>query len=306
MTTRQGLLSVFLAALLFSTSGSAQAIAKAGSTPLSVGATRLFIGGFLLVLLLPLFGQDRRDVVRLWKSPAVLLAGAAAGLYQVTFFAGVKGAGVALGTLLVVGSAPVFAGLMGFIVFRHKPAMSWAIATIVCLVGLVLLSKEGISGGSPTGVALSLIAGLAVATYTVSAKQVLNRGIHPTMLMASTFVFGGLFLIPLYVQEPLGWLLQPRGYLLAIYLGIFTMVAANWLHVRGLSALGPAPVTTLMLAEPLIATILGVVVLGENLDAVAVAGLALVLVGLLLQGGVLAAKKKAPEGAFSAGARERT
>ena len=291
MTTRAGLLSIFLAALLFSTSGVAQAVANAGSTPLSVGASRLFVGSLLTILLLPRLGLSRSIVIKLWKSPAILIAGLCAGTYQVTFFAGVQDAGVALGTLIVMGATPIFAGILSFAFLKQKLAASWAIATTVCLVGLTLLSIEGIDGGSPRGVALSLFAGLAVSGYTVAAKKPLDEGVPPIAVMASTFAFGGLFLIPLYVQEPLQWLLEPRGYLLALYLGIFTMVAANWLHVRGLSVLQPAQVTTLMLLEPLMATLLGIVILDEVLSFAATIGVVLVLAGLLLQGGVLARKR---------------
>ena len=291
MTTRQGLVSIFLAALLFSTSGVAQAIAAAGSTPLSVGASRLFVGSFLTILLLPRLGISRSSVVKLWRSPAILVAGLCAGTYQVTFFAGVQNAGVALGTLIVMGSTPLFAGLLSALFLKQKLAASWVVATSVCLVGLTLLSIEGIDGGSLQGVAMSLFAGLAVSGYTVAAKKPLDQGVAPLAVMASTFAFGGLFLIPLYVQEPLRWLLEPRGFLLAIYLGVFTMVGANWLHVRGLSVLPPAQVTTLMLLEPLLATLLGIAILHETLSLVATGGVVLVLAGLLLQGGVLARKR---------------
>ena len=291
MSTRQGLVSIFLAALLFSTSGVAQAVAQAGSTPLGVGASRLFVGSILTILLLPRLGIARSIVVRLWKSPAILIAGLCAGTYQVTFFAGVQDAGVALGTLIVMGSTPLFAGLLSLLFLKQRLAISWFIATVVCLGGLTLLSIEGIGSGSPQGVFLSLLAGLAVSGYTVAAKKPLDSGVAPIAVMASTFAFGGLFLIPLYVREPLTWLLEPRGFMLALYLGVFTMVAANWLHVRGLSVLPPAQVTTLMLLEPLLATLLGIVILDESLSAIATGGVVLVLAGLLLQGGVLARRR---------------
>jgi DME family drug/metabolite transporter len=53
------------------------------------------------------------------------------------------------------------------------------------------------------------------------------------------------------------------------------------LFARGLRRLTPGETATLTLAEPLTATGLGVLVLGERPGAVAVAGAALVLAGLL-------------------------
>jgi drug/metabolite transporter (DMT)-like permease len=62
------------------------------------------------------------------------------------------------------------------------------------------------------------------------------------------------------------------------------------LLARGIRGLTAGPATTLMLADPVVATILGVVVLGETLAPVAAAGMLLVLAGLLLQG-VLVARR---------------
>ena len=56
------------------------------------------------------------------------------------------------------------------------------------------------------------------------------------------------------------------------------------MFVRGLAVLPAGPVTTLMLAEPLVATILGVAVLGEHLGVSGVLGVVLLLIGLLAQG----------------------
>jgi drug/metabolite transporter, DME family len=290
---RQAVTSVLLAAVLFSTSGVAQQVAGAGSTPLGVGVMRLSVGGLFIVLLLPLFGQRRGDVIRLWRRPSVVIASVGAGGFQVTFFASVEQAGVALGTLIVVGSAPVFAGLLGWVFLRHRPLVSWAVATTVCVAGLALLSATGITGGSVAGIALGLVAGLSIATYTVAAKQVLDTGIHATLLMASTFCLGTLLLIPLFVMQPLAWIGTARGLLLVLYLGVFTMAVANWLHVRALSVLGPAPVTTLMLAEPMVATLFGVLLLSEAIGSLGLLGMVLVVIGLGLQGIWLARDRSA-------------
>ena len=54
------------------------------------------------------------------------------------------------------------------------------------------------------------------------------------------------------------------------------------------------PVTTLVLAEPLVATLLGVSLLNERLAALGLAGAAFVLAGLSLQG--FAASRRMPVG----------
>ena len=97
-------------------------------------------------------------------------------------------------------------------------------------------------------------------------------------------------LLPVLLAQPLAWLAAPGSVGIALYLGVVTMGVANVLFARAVHGLTPGPVTTLMLADPVVATVLGVVVLGERLAAPAIVGVVLLLGGLLLQG-VLAARE---------------
>jgi DME family drug/metabolite transporter len=73
-----------------------------------------------------------------------------------------------------------------------------------------------------------------------------------------------------------------------LYLGTVPTAVAYVLFARGLRHLPAGEVATLTLAEPLTATALGAIVLGERPGAVALAGVALVLAGLA----VLAAPRR--------------
>ena len=283
--------SVLLAAVLFGTTGTSQALGPDGTTPLGVGAARLAVGGLALLLVLPLLGGRTRDAVALWRTPLGLAAGLCTALYQVCFFAGVDRVGVAVGTLVTIGSGPVFAGLLAAVLLGERPARAWGVATALCVAGLALLSGGGLSG-EPLGIALALLSGLAYAAYTVAAKS-LMRSQGSSTVMASAFGLGGLVLLPVLAVQPVGWLATPGGVLLAGYLGLVTTTLAYVLFGRGLAVLPAGPVTTLVLAEPLVATALGVGLLDESLSAAGVAGAALVLAGLVLQG-VAAGRSRGP------------
>jgi DME family drug/metabolite transporter len=281
---RRAVAAVVLGGILFGTAGTARALESSGTTSMGVGAARLVVGGLTMLLVVMALGRSPVAALRLWRTPAGLLAGACAALYQVGFFASVQQTGVALGTLVTVGSAPVLAGLLAWVVLRHRPSRAWAGATALCLVGLVLLSADGLELGRPSGVALALLAGLAAATYNICAKTLLDKGVPVLDVLTGTFLLGGLLLLPWLLATPLGWLTTPGGILLAAYLGVATMAVANLLLAYGLKRLPPGPVTTLTLTDPLTATTLGVVVLSETLAGRAWLGLGLVLLGLVLQG----------------------
>jgi DME family drug/metabolite transporter len=65
-----------------------------------------------LLALLPAIGVRRAEVLALWRTATGVLTALCTAIYQVCFFAGVERAGVAVGTLIAIGSGPVLTGLL--------------------------------------------------------------------------------------------------------------------------------------------------------------------------------------------------
>jgi DME family drug/metabolite transporter len=206
-----------------------------------------------------------------------------AAAYQPFFFGAVARSGVALSTLVTVGVGPVYAGLLGWAFLRHRPTRAWLLATLVAVVGLVLRSWGELRLGDGVGLLMALVAGLGAASYVVAAKHELDRGGHAVELPGAAYLLGSLLLVPFVLRESLAWVVTPSGLGVALYLGVVTMALANVFAVQGIRGMSPGPASTLLLADPLTATVLGVAVLGETLTSPAVVGLVLVLVGLVLQ-----------------------
>jgi DME family drug/metabolite transporter len=285
---RGSILLVVLAGVLFGTAGTARALGPVSASPTAVGILRIQAGALALFAVMPLLGTSRRRLPVLWRRPQIVVTALAAAVYQPFFFLAVSRTGVALGTLLAVGAEPVFAGLLGWVALRHRPTRGWLAATAVAVTGLVMRSAGGLSGGDALGILLALGAGFASACWNVAAKHQLDRGATAPEVSAASFVLGGLLLTPLLLGQPLGWIASPDGAILVLYLGVATMAVANVLLARGIHGLAPGPAATLMLTDPVVATLLGVVVLGEALSPFAALGVALVLAGIGLQGLVVA------------------
>jgi DME family drug/metabolite transporter len=268
---------VLLSALCFGTTGTAQALGPDGTEPVVVGAARVAVGGALLAALAWRRGGE-------WPRLPLLLGALGVAGYQLTFFAAVDATGVAVGTVVALGSGPVFAGLLA----RERVSARWAAATGLAVLGVAVLVAAGASAEiDPGGVALALGAGLSYATYTVAAKALLAQH-PPEAVMARLFGIGALLLAPVLAVEGLGEVGSPGGVALAVYLGAVPTALAYVLFARGLRHLPAGEVATLTLAEPVTATALGVVVLGERPGAVAILGVLLVLAGLA----VLAAPRR--------------
>lgn len=270
---------VLFAAMLWGTTGTAQALAPPTASPAAIGAVRLALGGVALLLLAGRRGFLRRGGT--WPLWPVLIAAGCMALYQLSFFAGVARTGVAIGTIVGIGSAPILAGLLAFVVEHERPEPAWWVATTLAVVGCGLLLQGGgadvrVDGA---GVLLALGAGGAYAAYTLASKRLL-RYQPPEAVTALVFSLGALLLLPLLFTVDLSWLRQPRGFLVALHLGLVTVTVAYLLFVRGLLSVPAATAVTLTLAEPLTAGMLGVFLLGERLPWSALGGVGLLLAGL--------------------------
>jgi drug/metabolite transporter, DME family len=100
-------------------------------------------------------------------------------------------------------------------------------------------------------------------------------------VMAASFSLGALLLVPVLVLGDSGWIATGDGLAMALFLGAVPTALAYVLFARGLRHLTPGETATLTLAEPLTATGLGLLALGERPGAVAAVGAGLVLAGLL-------------------------
>lgn len=314
LTVARGRLLVLLSAVCFGTTGTARALGASDVSPVAVGAARIVVGGLLLALVavaarrmfapaathrrvaagVNILGADPPSR-RLWAVAAVGAVGVAA--YQPTFFAGVARTGVAVGTVVALGSAPVLTGLLQWAVLRRLPGRWWVAATALGTAGVAVLALTG--GGDarldPVGVACSVGAGASYAVYTLASKRLLDGGWSVTDAMGAQFGGAAVLMLPVLLVAGTGWLGTPRGALTALFLGVVPTALAYLLFARGLAATSAADTATLTLLEPVTAGLLGVALLDERISASAGVGVLLLLSGLavLLVPGT---RRAAPDG----------
>ncbi len=274
----KGCLFVIAAAVLWGTTGTSQALAPPASTPQQIGALRLLLGGGVLACYSLL--KNRHDFKRV-----SVLQGLAGGLfaatYQLCFFWGVSMTGVAVGTMVAIGSAPVFAGTLDGIFFRRHPAGRWYLSTSLALAGCLFLTLSGSIEINVFGIVLAAGAGLSYAVYTLFMKKMLDS-VSAETVAATIFCFGALFLSPLLMRGNLSWVMTPGGILATIHLGLFATALSYIFFCKGLRLIPVPTAVTLSLAEPLTAGFLGVLLLREELSGSGWTGMLLILSGLIM------------------------
>ncbi|WP_241980932.1 EamA family transporter [Cryobacterium sp. MDB1-18-1] len=302
---------IVLAAVCFGTTGTAQALGALGgaqASATSLGAARIVFGGALLTILAFAValaerrrrsagaGADRdgdsdrelgrvRGRLRGSSGALVLLGAAGVAAYQPAFFTGTAQNGVAVGTLVALGSAPVLTGLLEWGWFRRPPGIRWACATFVAATGVAALSGLYSGGGGPVtalGIAGSLGAAASYAVYTLSTKLLLDRGWSPTTAMGATFGAAAVLMLPVLLASNPAWLAQPAGLATAAWLAVVTTALAYTLFARGLRGLPASQVSTLTLVEPVTATALGIFLLHEDFTPATICGILLLVTGLAI------------------------
>jgi DME family drug/metabolite transporter len=294
--TSIGAFALILSSVLWGTTGTAASFLPADVSPLAIGASTMAAGGILLFLV------SARAAVAAVRDPAargwLLLGAVGVFVYPLAFYSGMAEAGVAVGNVVALGSGPVFAAVFEWLWERRGLSTRWLVATAIAVVGIALLSvsrhSDDTAPGDPVvGVLLALLAGIAYALYTYASSRAIAVGHSGRGVMGGMFGLGAVPLVPvlLVFGAPLLQSAQTVG--IAAYLAVGPMFVAYLLFGYGLTHLRSSVATSVTLIEPLVATVLAVVIVGERLQLPGWLGLALILTGVT----VLIAARQPPKAA---------
>ncbi len=272
-------LLILLAAILWGTTGTAQALAPENTHPIAIGATRLAVGGVFLFVIVLIRGKLN---VKEWPIKATILASLSMALYQPLFFSAVSITGVAIGTVVAIGSAPILSGLLEWVYVKTPPANVWWLSTFLSIIGclMLFLNKEAVYV-DPLGIFLALGAGLSFACYTLVSRDMVQK-YSSLSVIAVVFTLSAIFLSPFLFIFDMSWIMSSRGIGVSLQLGIVATGVAYLLFANGLVHVSSSTAVTLALAEPLTAALLGVFLLGETLNKTSWLGIFLLLLGIVI------------------------
>lgn len=280
-----GILAVLAAAFLWGTTGTAATFAPSVG-PLAMGAAALGIGGILQAVIAA--HSLRRERPALSSRRGTVLAGAAGVLiYPLAFYSSMHLAGVAVGTVVSLGSAPIASGLLERVIERRRLSGWWMFAAALGIAGSAVLCAakmhDAPSETFPTvaGVIPGLIAGTTYAMYSWSAHRLMNGGIGRAPAMGAIFGLGGIALMPILLLTGAPLIASAQAVLVGLYMALVPMFLGYLLFGYGLTRVTPSAATTPTLAEPAIAAILAVVIVGERLPVIGWVGLAGICASLL-------------------------
>lgn len=283
-----GIIAVLIASILWGTTGTVATFAPDVSA-VAMGAAAMAGGGLLQALL------ASRGIIQaksqLYQQCHYLICGAImVALYPLAFYASMRLSGVTIGTVISIGSAPLFSALIEYLFDKSSVSKRWLVAALIGLLGIALLCFSESSSmheqGAPNniiwGVILALFAGFSYATYSWTARKMMQNGIASRIAMGTTFGLGAILLLPVLCLTITPLISSWHNASIGLYMATIPMFLGYVCFGFALARIAASLAITITLLEPIVAAILAVLVVGEKLTELGWFGTFLVLLCLIL------------------------
>ena len=283
-----GTIAILVASVLWGTTGTAAAFAPTLG-PLAIGAAAMGGGGLLQALVASRAIRENRQFIR--ENLLILLLGiVAVGIYPLAFYSSMHYAGITIGTVVSIGSAPLIAAILERFFDRKALSTIWFVSFVCGVLGVTMLSmgeSQAVLDSTNQwnkyfGIFLGLVAATTYSLYSWAAKKLIDRGVASKAAMGMIMGGGAVILLPTLLVTGEGLLQSSTNLLVAGYMMLIPMFLGYLLFGFGLKTVNASKATTLTLFEPLVAAIFAIVLLGEHVSWLGWIGMFLIFICILI------------------------
>lgn len=279
-TPRQGRVIAALAAVYLSWGSTYLGIkiALAELPPLFMMGIRFFLFGIGIYAYLRLRGAPNPSAREwLWSAVigAFLMLGGSAGVAYAEQWVS---SGIAA---LVIATTPLWTVLFAGIWKRWPNRLEWA-GMLVGLVGIAVLNFEGDLKANPLGAILLILAAMSWAFGSAWSQHLkLPRGM---MAGAAQMITGGaiVLIIGFSIGERVTAVPTWRSIGAVLYLGVVGSLVGFTAYTYLLSRVRPALATSYAYVNPVIAVLLGIWILGEQVHMSGLIAMVIIVMGVVL------------------------
>ncbi len=183
--------------------------------------------------------------------------------------------------VVLLYTAPAFVTLIAWRMWGEPLGARKLTALVLAFVGCALVARAYDPSQlelNVMGLALGLAAGFTYALYTVFSKSALERFSVWTALVYA-LLFGALFLAPLQTRDGFAPLLHPGAWFFLGTLALGPTLGSLALYSAGLQRVPASNASLVATIEPVVASTLAFLILGERLEWLQLAGGAMVMAG---------------------------
>lgn len=274
---------LFLALGVVSVGAAAILVRLADAPALTACVVRLGLGGAVLVVVAVAGGRpfpSGKQAVR------AVIGGALLALHFGLWIGSLSLTSVTASVVLVC-LQPIFVAIGGTLVLKERVSWRIAVGIAVALIGAVVVATDAtdehtastVSSGSSVGNALALAGAVAIAAYVLTVRSLRGDVLANAAVITTS---AAVFTVPaaLWAGAPL-WPTTSTSLLWLVALALGPQVIGHTALNAALRSLPAAVVSGSILLEPVIASSLAFVVLGEAAGARTLGGGILTLVGVV-------------------------
>lgn len=240
-----------------------------------------------VILLLCLLAAKRELLIIKWKDLWCFLG---TGLCSILFFNYCYFKTIVLADLSVAAvllyTAPSMVMVMSAILFGEKFTGRKVFALALAFGGCVFVT--GLIGSevclSTAGIITGLGSGLGYALYSIFSRFALQKGYHSLTIMCYTFLFAALGVLPLVEKGPLVQTVfdSPENVIFSLMFALVSTVLPYFVYTWGLQYVENGTASILASVEPVVATMIGIILFGERMSVLEFIGIMMVLVSIAI------------------------
>jgi drug/metabolite transporter (DMT)-like permease len=249
-------------------------------SPLELGAMRYL---FASILLLIIFIIKKDPLPDLKDIPWFFLSGFTGFAFYTFAFNQGSVTTCSSTTSILISTAPIITALLAGFFYNEKIKNICWIAIGVEFTGIVIISVfNGVLKLNP-GISWILIAALSISMYNIVQRKLLKK--YSTFQVTSFSIFSGTILLSLFIPSGISILMTVPFYqvLNVLWLGFFPGAIA---YLFWTNAIGKADkittVTNFMFLTPLLASIIGFIIINEIPSPATIAGGIIIVLGSVL------------------------
>ena len=291
MKDKKALIALIITVLIWGSSFVAIKIVLDQITPLALSFLRSGVATFALILLLG-FNEGFVKIGEVLREKFlyfVLLGATGVTLFNIFQNVGIQYTSSGIASVLLATN-PLFVLVLSIIFLREEINRNRVIGMMLGFFGIVIVIFGGknimgfLLSSSFAGNILVLFSALCWGLYVIMNKRVL-RQYSPLLLTTSAFIFGSLLLFILCVFSRNFSVitgLSATSWLFVIYLGLISSGLTYLLWNYVLKRMEASKASVFLFLIPIVAILLGKIILAEKITPSLVVGTGLVLSGIYL------------------------
>ena len=269
-----------LFALIWSSAFTSARIIVDDAPPLASLALRFFLSGLIGVAIARALGQSTRLTSEQWKATFVF------GLCQNALYLGLNF--YAMQTIeasvasIIASSMPLMVAVASWVIFRERLPMFGIAGLILGIVGVTMIMATRIEAGvDATGIALCLVAAIALTIATLSMRNASSGGNLLIIIGLQMLVGSAILAFASVATETIAVNFSSPLIIAFIYTTLAPGLFATWIWFKLVERIGAVRAATFHFLNPFFGVAIAAVILEEQLELYDIAGVATIAAGIL-------------------------